>query len=94
MLRESRLVAFADVFLHPEAVPKSSLGAEGIAPYGTGSDSLDALFANNAPITPGDVIASLHRAWAVGLQGDDAWRWQHVEAIVRLGERSIGRFTY
>jgi hypothetical protein len=36
------------VFLHPEAIPKSSLGMQGIAPYATGSDSLDALFVNGS----------------------------------------------
>jgi hypothetical protein len=35
-------------FLHPEAIPKSSLGANGITPYPTGSDSLDALFADGS----------------------------------------------
>jgi peptide/nickel transport system substrate-binding protein len=49
----------------------------------------DALFANHAPVTPTDVVDSLHWAWAVGLQGDDAWRWQHVEAVVRSGERAV-----
>ena len=51
---------------------------------------LDALFANNVPVTTVDVIDSLHWAWAVGMQGNDAWRWQHLEAIVRFGERSVG----
>lgn len=31
-------------FLHPEVIPKSSLGSKGITPYPTGNDSLDALF--------------------------------------------------
>jgi hypothetical protein len=35
-------------FLHPEAIPKSSLGTEGLAPYPTGNDSLDALFINGS----------------------------------------------
>ncbi|MBT1699514.1 outer membrane beta-barrel protein [Fulvivirgaceae bacterium PWU4] len=33
-------------FLHPEAAPKASLGVDGLSPYSTGNDSLDALFVN------------------------------------------------
>lgn len=50
----------------------------------------DALFADGASITIEDVIASLNRAWAIGLQGEDAWRWQHLEAVVRTGDRQVG----
>lgn len=35
-------------FLHPELIPKASLGAGGITPYPTGSDSLDAFFINGS----------------------------------------------
>ena len=35
-------------FLHPEAIPKASLGVDGLAPYATGNDSLDAIFVNGA----------------------------------------------
>ena len=49
----------------------------------------DALFANGIPITLDDVIASLNRAWAVGVAGPGAWRWRHLEAIARMGERQV-----
>jgi hypothetical protein len=35
-------------FLHPEAIPKASLGAEGLSPYATGIDSLDSFFKNGS----------------------------------------------
>ena len=35
-------------FIHPEAIAKGSFGAEGVLPYATGSDSLDALFSEGS----------------------------------------------
>lgn len=35
-------------FLHPELIAKGSFGAKGIAPYPTGSDSLDQLFSGGS----------------------------------------------
>jgi hypothetical protein len=35
-------------YLHPEAIPKSSLGSKGIPPYSTGNDSLDVLFTDGS----------------------------------------------
>lgn len=37
-----------NLFLHPEAIPKSVMGADDITPYPTGSDSLDAMFVGGA----------------------------------------------
>ncbi len=49
----------------------------------------DALFADGTLVTVEDVIASLNRAWAVGMRGAEAWRWRQLTAIVRAGERQI-----
>jgi hypothetical protein len=35
-------------FLHPEAIPKEALGAEGLTPYPTGNSDLDGLFADGS----------------------------------------------
>jgi hypothetical protein len=35
-------------FIHPEAIPKSSLGTTGLPPYPTGIDSLDSFFSNGS----------------------------------------------
>lgn len=35
-------------FIHPEVYAKSTLGAEGIPPYGTGSDTLNSLFSEGS----------------------------------------------
>ena len=49
----------------------------------------DALFADGTLVTTEDVIASLNRAWAVGLRGPDAWRWRELAAIARKDERQV-----
>jgi hypothetical protein len=37
-----------NLFLHPEIIPKSSLGAKSIPPYSTGIDSIDSFYANGS----------------------------------------------
>lgn len=49
----------------------------------------DALFANNSPVRVEDVLASLHLAWARGIQGKDAWRWRNIDAIVEEEQSRI-----